>query len=64
MLAGPAKPRHTMGVAVFSGMIGVTAFGTFFTPMFYALLRALAGNRPLTQHGETSVEHIGASRID
>jgi multidrug efflux pump len=50
-----SEMRHAMGVAVFSGMIGVTAFGIFFTPMFYVLLRALAGNRPLTQHGEASV---------
>ncbi|EWS58230.1 hypothetical protein Y694_03874 [Methylibium sp. T29-B] len=41
-----------MGVAVFAGMIGVTAFGLFLTPVFYVLLRRLAGNRPLTQHGE------------
>ena len=59
-----SEMRHAMGVAVFSGMIGVTAFGIFFTPMFYVLLRALAGNRPLTQHGEASAEHIAASLID
>jgi len=53
-----SEMRHAMGVAVFSGMIGVTAFGIFFTPMFYVLLRALAGNRPLTQHGQASVENI------
>ena len=53
-----SEMRHAMGVAVFSGMIGVTAFGIFFTPMFYVLLRALAGNRPLTQHGEASVRNI------
>ena len=40
-----------MGVAVFSGMIGVTAFGLFLTPVFYVLLRRLSGNRPLKQHG-------------
>ena len=53
-----SEMRHAMGVAVFSGMIGVTAFGIFFTPMFYVLLRALAGNRPLTQHGEATVDHL------
>ena len=37
-------------------MIGVTAFGIFFTPTFYVLLRAMAGNRPLTQHGEATVD--------
>jgi len=47
-----AEMRHAMGVAVFAGMIGVTMFGIFLTPVFYVLLRALAGNRPLKQHGE------------
>jgi multidrug efflux pump len=55
-----SEMRHAMGVAVFSGMIGVTAFGIFFTPVFYVLLRALTGNRPLTQHGEGTIEHIPA----
>ncbi len=32
-------------------MIGVTFFGLFLTPVFYVLLRRLAGNRPLRQHG-------------
>ncbi|WP_428415188.1 efflux RND transporter permease subunit [Methylibium sp.] len=47
-----AEMRQAMGVAVFAGMIGVTAFGLFLTPVFYVLLRRLTGNRPLTQHGE------------
>jgi multidrug efflux pump len=42
----------------------VTAFGIFFTPMFYVLLRALAGNRPLTQHGQASMENNVASRTE
>jgi multidrug efflux pump len=37
-----AEMRHAMGVAVFSGMIGVTSFGLFLTPVFYVLLRTLA----------------------
>jgi multidrug efflux pump len=49
-----AEMRRAMGVAVFSGMIGVTLFGIFLTPVFYVLLRALAGNRPLKQHGEAA----------
>jgi multidrug efflux pump len=36
-----AEMRHAMGVAVFSGMIGVTAFGLFLTPIFYVLLRTV-----------------------
>ena len=53
-----AEMRQAMGVAVFAGMIGVTAFGIFFTPVFYVLLRRLAGNRPLKLHGE--VPHVEA----
>lgn len=47
-----SEMRQAMGVAVFFGMIGVTAFGLFLTPVFYVVLRRLAGNRPLRQHGE------------
>jgi multidrug efflux pump len=47
-----AEMRQAMGIAVFFGMIGVTAFGLFLTPVFYVVLRKLAGNRPLKQHGE------------
>ena len=36
-----AKMRHAMGVAVFFGMIGVTFFGLFLTPVFYVLVRML-----------------------
>ncbi|HEX2544720.1 MAG TPA: multidrug efflux RND transporter permease subunit [Ramlibacter sp.] len=46
-----AEMRRAMGVAVFSGMLGVTVFGLFLTPVFYVLLRKLAGNRPLVNHG-------------
>jgi multidrug efflux pump subunit AcrB len=34
--------RHVMGITVFSGMLGVTIFGLFLTPVFYVLLRRLA----------------------
>ncbi len=33
-----SEMRHAMGNAVFSGMIGVTAFGLLFTPVFYMLV--------------------------
>src|SRR5439155_6728455 len=36
-----AEMRHAMGVAVFSGMLGVTFFGLFLTPVFYVLLRTV-----------------------
>ncbi len=34
-----AEMRQAMGIAVFSGMIGVTIFGLILTPVFYYLLR-------------------------
>ena len=47
-----SEMRNAMGIAVLFGMLGVTAFGIFLTPVFYVLLRRLTGNRPLRQHGE------------
>ena len=42
--SGPgAELRQALGVAVFFGMLGVTAFGLVFTPLFYLLCRKLAG---------------------
>ncbi|MQW85761.1 efflux RND transporter permease subunit [Sinorhizobium saheli] len=46
-----AEMRAAMGVAVFAGMIGVTAFGIFMTPVFYVLIRKLSGERPLKHAG-------------
>jgi len=37
-----AEMRQAMGIAVFTGMIGVTLFGLFLTPVFYVLLRQLS----------------------
>ncbi|HET8918645.1 MAG TPA: multidrug efflux RND transporter permease subunit [Xanthobacteraceae bacterium] len=37
-----AELRQALGTAVFSGMIGVTAFGLVFTPVFYVIARWLA----------------------
>jgi len=46
-----AEMRQAMGIAVFSGMIGVTIFGIFLTPVFYVILRKLSGNKPLKHTG-------------
>jgi len=37
-----AEMRQAMGVAVFAGMLGVTLFGLFLTPVFYVVIRGLA----------------------
>jgi len=40
-----AEMRHAMGVAVFSGMLGVTFFGLLLTPLFYLLVRKFLSSR-------------------
>jgi multidrug efflux pump len=45
-----SEMRSAMGVAVFSGMVGVTFFGIFLTPVFYVLLRSGA-QRPRAAAG-------------
>lgn len=40
-----AEMRNVMGVAVFAGMVGVTFFGIFLTPVFYVLCRRIAAFR-------------------
>ena len=45
-----SEMRNDIGVAVFSGMLGVTFFGLFFTPIFYVLLRTWQGG-PLKHAG-------------
>ena len=46
-----SEMRRAMGIAVFCGMVGVTLFGIFLTPVFYALLR---GRRARRATGETA----------
>ncbi|MGE8297027.1 MAG: efflux RND transporter permease subunit [Pseudomonas sp.] len=41
-----AEMRQAMGISVFFGMLGVTFFGLFLTPVFYLVMRRLSG-RPL-----------------
>jgi multidrug efflux pump len=40
-----AEMRHAMGVAVFAGMLGVSAFGIFLTPVFFVAIRSLVVRR-------------------
>jgi len=41
-----AELRQALGTAVFAGMIGVTAFGLVFTPVFYVIARWVAEFAP------------------
>jgi multidrug efflux pump len=44
-----AEVRSATGITVFAGMLGVTLFGLFLTPVFYVALRKLVA-RPLVSH--------------
>ncbi|MDV2078036.1 efflux RND transporter permease subunit [Marinobacter xestospongiae] len=50
-----AEVRAALGTAVFAGMIGVTLFGLFLTPVFYVALRKLSGSKPLTSHHSSTL---------
>jgi multidrug efflux pump subunit AcrB len=41
-----AEMRRTLGTAVFSGMLGVTLFGIFLTPVFYYVIQWFKDRRP------------------
>jgi multidrug efflux pump len=53
--SGPgSEVRAVTGVTVFAGMLGVTAFGLFLTPVFYVTLRKLVA-RPLVAHAPSTL---------
>lgn len=55
-----SEVRVATGVTVFSGMLGVTLFGLFLTPVFYVALRKLTGTRlahPARGHHAEEVGH-------
>lgn len=49
-----AEMRQTLGTAVFAGMIGVTLFGIYLTPVFYYVVRGLV-QRPRRSNAPGSV---------
>jgi multidrug efflux pump len=64
LATGPgSEVRQAMGVAVFSGMLGVTMFGVFLTPVFYVVVETVAdrltrrrADAPLAAHMPLEVE--------
>jgi multidrug efflux pump len=56
-----AEMRHAIGIAVFSGMLGVTFFGLFLTPVFYVLLRAAVKRKLDTRKQSEAIE--GAAHV-
>src|SRR5205814_7343498 len=51
-----AEMRVALGVAVFSGMLGVTFFGIFFTPVFYVVIRWFNGNAKVKESPAESAD--------
>jgi Cu/Ag efflux pump CusA len=58
-----AEMRHAMGIAVFSGMLGVTFFGLLFTPVFYWVVRRLTGAVRLGDAPEPAPRERGWPRL-
>jgi multidrug efflux pump subunit AcrB len=46
-----SEMRHAMGVAVFSGMIGVTLLGLFLTPIFFVIVTKLGKRKKSRDRG-------------
>lgn len=53
-----AEIRNVTGVVVFAGMIGLTLFGLFFTPVFYAALRLMARRSGHTAAAADKLENV------
>ena len=54
-----AEMRQAMGIAVFAGMLGVTLFGLFLTPVFYVVIRGLEAR--FERHSSSAKPHIEES---
>jgi len=51
-----SEMRQALGTVVFFGMLGVTFFGLFLTPVFFMTIRRLTGRYVLTEESRPSVE--------
>jgi multidrug efflux pump len=58
-----AEMRQALGTVVFYGMLGVTFFGLFLTPVFYFVIRRLTGSRFKEEGVAHSInaDHSGSS---
>jgi multidrug efflux pump len=56
-----AEMRQTLGTAVFSGMLGVTFFGIFLTPVFYVVIRKLVERREARRATAAATQAGGAA---
>jgi multidrug efflux pump len=58
-----AEMRRTLGTAVFAGMLGVTLFGIFLTPVFYYVIQWFKDNRPDRPAEDAADEEIPLARV-
>ncbi len=56
-----AEMRQAMGTAVFAGMIGVTIFGLFLTPVFYLVLMKLGSKKKTVEANESKPASLGSA---
>jgi multidrug efflux pump subunit AcrB len=54
-----SEVRHVMGITVVAGMLGVTFFGLFFTPVFYVVLRKMVVRRQERRAARLAAEGSG-----
>jgi hydrophobe/amphiphile efflux-1 (HAE1) family protein len=57
-----AEMRQTLGIAVFSGMLGVTFFGVFLTPVFFAVIQSLGDRKKDAAMAATTGNEANPSR--
>ena len=57
-----AEMRRSLGTAVFSGMLGVTIFGVFLTPVFFYVIQGF-GDRKLPPRAEARTPHARVVRF-
>jgi multidrug efflux pump len=58
-----SEMRKAMGIAVFSGMIGVTLFGLFLTPIFYVVLMNLGSKKKAAKTSNQPSPQIDGSHL-
>ncbi|MFL5330839.1 MAG: efflux RND transporter permease subunit [Gemmataceae bacterium] len=58
-----SEMRRSLGIAVFSGMLGVTAFGLFFTPVFYYSVRWLVERMSSRKVEKPHARHAGPPQL-
>jgi multidrug efflux pump subunit AcrB len=56
-----SEMRRSLGIAVFSGMLGVTAFGLFFTPVFYYSIRWVVDRFAATPETDEMMEPVDSN---